>query len=383
MEDLLGDLQSGFHAALGGGIALYALSVLWFARGIRPQRPQGSGTPLVSVVVAARDEETRIDACLDGLLAQTYPACEVIVVDDGSAADRTAEKVRARIPGKLPLRLLQGQGSGKKAALALGIEAARGELILTTDADCRVPPTWVEGMAAYFAEGVGMVVGFSQISAPGQAQSRRAGWEGVDFLNLMASALGSIGQGHPLAASGQNLAFRKEAFARAGGYGRIQHRASGDDVLLLQLLRRHWRIAFSTAPGTFVVHPPSSSWRGLWQQRLRWASNAPCQARLNPGFFLYLAAIFSLNLLLALSPLLVLGGGLHPGWAGTAWGVKSLAELTLFQRASRFFGRQDLARYFPLWTLSQPFYLVLVGILGSLGFFTWKGQGHRWGKRDA
>lgn len=381
MDTLLRDLQPGFHAALGAATVIYALGVLWFARGIRPQHPEGGAAPVVSVVVAARDEEARIDACLDGLLAQTHPACEVIVVDDGSA-DRTAARVRARQAGGAQLRLLQGQGAGKKAALSLGIAAARGEFILTTDADCRVPATWAAGMAACFAEGVGMVVGFSQIGQPRAVRHWRAGWEGVDFLNLMAGALGSVGQGRALAASGQNLAFRKAAFAQVGGYGRILHRASGDDVLLLQLIRRSWRIAFSTAPETFVIHPPSPSWRGLLRQRIRWASNAPLQARLNPGFFCYLVAVFSMNLLLALSPLLVLAGGLHPGWAGMAWGMKSLAEWALFQRAARLFGRLDLGRYFPLWTLSQPFYLVLVGVLGSLGWFQWKGRGHRWGRNE-
>ena len=383
MHIISSQFQTCIEIALGLSLGCYLLGVGWFFRGIRIQVPQGKEQPLVSVVVAARNEEARLGACLDCLLQQDYPAYEVLVVDDGSQ-DRTADLVRQRQREGVPLRLLVGHGAGKKAALTMGIAAARGELILTTDADCLVPRTWVSGMAACFGPQVGMVVGFSQIGHPGQTRTSLAGWEGVDFLNLMGAALGSLSQGAAWAASGQNLAFRKEVFALVGGYHEVQHRASGDDVLLLQLVRRlgTWDIVFSTAAATFVVHPPSVSWTTLLAQRARWASNGPYQMLLNRGFFGYMAAVFALNLLLALSPLLVLGGGLSLGMAGLAWGGKILAEGLFFGRTARFFGRKDLRRYFPLWVLSQPFYLVAAGSLGSLGIFTWKGKRHRWGKRS-
>lgn len=383
MEIYLSQLQPWFHALLGLAASAYVLGVLWFAFGISPQPATGHGTPLVSVVVAVRDEEARINALLDGLEAQTYtPRCwEVIVVDDASA-DGTAAVVEARSAGYPNLRLLTGLGAGKKAALSQGIAAARGEIILTTDGDCLVPPGWVEGMAAQFSPQVAMAVGFSQIGQPGTLRQVRSGLEGVDFLTLMGAALGSASQGCALAASGQNLAFRREVFARVGGYGRIQHRASGDDVLLVQLVRRlsGWRIVFATDPGTFVIHPPSSSWRGLLAQRARWASNAPYQLFLSPGFFAYISGVFSANLLLAFAPLLVIAGGLNLGATGAAWGGKVLVEGVLCWRSASLFGRRDLIRFFPLWTLVQPFYLVLAGLLGSLGLFTWKGRKHRWGQ---
>lgn len=383
MEAYLSDWQPWFQVLLALVVAAYVLGLWWFSRGIRPQLATGQESPQISVVVAVRDEEPRIGALLDGLAAQTYPPdrWEVIVVDDASADD-TAALVEARIGGELRLRLLRGTGSGKKAALSQGIAAARGEIILTTDGDCQVPPGWVEGMAAQFGPAVQMVVGFSQIGRPGEVKGLREGLEAVDFLNLMGAALGSAGQGYALAASGQNLAFRQEAFARLGGYGPIQHRASGDDVLLLQLMRRRagGHIAFATSPATFVVHPAAVSWRALLAQRARWASNAPHQLLLNPPFFTYIAAVFGANLLLALTPLVVLAGGLSPAAAGVIWGGKILAEGIFCWRTSAFFGRRELRRFFPWWTLAQPFYLVLAGFLGSLGLFTWKGRRHLWGR---
>lgn len=383
METYLSDWQPWLQALLTTVVSAYVLGLWWFSRGIGPQSAAGQGKPQVSVVVAVRDEEVRIGALLDGLAAQTYPAnrWEVIVIDDASA-DRTPALVEARMGGVLRLRLFRGLGSGKKAALSQGIAAAGGEIVLTTDGDCQVPPGWVEGMAAQFGPEVQMVVGFSQIGIPGEARGLRAGLEAVDFLNLMGAALGSAGQGCALAASGQNLAFRQEAFTRVGGYGSIRHRASGDDVLLLQLMRRRGggRIAFATAPETFVVHPPAASWKVLLAQRARWASNAPYQLLLNPGFFGYITVVFSANLLLALAPVLVLLGGLSPETAGVVWAGKVAAEGLFCWRVTGFFNRRDLRRFFPWWTLAQPFYLVLAGLLGSLGLFTWKGRKHRWGQ---
>lgn len=384
MESYLCEWQPWLEALLGLSTAAYVGGLWWFNQGIGPQNSAGPALPEVSVVVAARDEEHRIGGLLAGLEAQTYPPghWEVIVIDDASS-DGTAAVVEARISGLLRLRLLRGEGAGKKAALSQGIAAARGEIILTTDADCQVPPGWVEGMVAHFGPQVDMVVGFSQIGRPGELKGIREGLEGVDFLNLMGAALGSAGQGCALAASGQNLAFREEAFTRVGGYGLVKHRTSGDDVLLLQLIRKlgGGHIVFATDPATYTVHPPAPSWRVLLAQRARWASNAPYQFFLNPGFFTYIAVVFSANLFLALTPFLVLTGGVGAPAAGGMWVGKALAEALLCWRTSAFFGRPELRRYFLPWTAAQPFYLVLAGVLGTLGQFTWKGRRHRWGRK--
>ena len=341
----------------------------------------------MSIVVAARDEEEGIRECLEGLVAQDYPNFEVVIVDDGST-DGTATIVEEIAAGNRLVRLLNtqdayGRSGSKKAALGLGIDASGGEIVLTTDADCAVPPTWARGMVEFFDGETGMVVGFSQIGDAKSVRGTRMGYEAVDFLCLMSCIMGSAGQGRAMAASGQNLAFRKLAFLQVGGYERVKHRASGDDVLLLQMVKRltGWGIAFSTSPETFVVHPPASSWWELFQKRLRWASNAPCQIRWDPLFFSYMVITFTMDLLLVLSPWMVLAGGLGAGWAGGSWGVKMLAELVLFRRGVDFSGRRDLLRFFPLWTLLQPLHVVVVGALGCLGIFSWKGKGHRWGRQ--
>jgi cellulose synthase/poly-beta-1,6-N-acetylglucosamine synthase-like glycosyltransferase len=389
MTAWLQDLRPVLDGTMAVCAAIYVLGVAWFVSGMRHREGRNREFPLVSIVIAARNEATRLGACLERLQAQDYPEelFEIIVVDDGSA-DQTA-RIAERAAGSFPrVRLLStqqalGWSGSKKAALGLGIQAARGELVLTTDADCLVPPTWVRGMVAYFDEGTGLVAGFSQIGPAGAIRSARMGYEALDFLCLMSCILGSAGHGHPMAASGQNLAYRKIAFRQVGGYARVQHRASGDDVLLLQLVKRftRWHTTFATAPETFAIHPPARSWSGFVQQRTRWASNAPYQLRFDPLFFVYMLVTFALSLLLLLSPLLALNGALSGGWAGGCWGAKVAAEWSICRKGTAFFARRDLRRYFPLWILLQPLLVVLIGGLGCLGMFSWKGKRHRWGRQ--
>ena len=377
--------------------AVYAAGLLSFALGVLRRRrsspPAGGDPPFVAVVVAARDEAGVVEACLEALCSQSHPAgrYEVILVDDGSG-DGTGDLARAaarRLGRDGPrVRVLDGRArygpaGSKKAALALGIDESDAELILTTDADCRVPRTWVAAMAGAFAADVGAVVGFSQIGPRGSLKGLLARWEALDFLQLMTAAAGSCILGRPMAASGQSLGFRRAAYDEVGGYSSILHRVSGDDVLLLQLIRRAggWRVAFCDDPGSHVVHPPSPGLGGFLSQRVRWASNAPFQGRLDPAFFAYILGTFGLSFGLTISPFLWAAGVLSPACTGSLWLAKAGAELGLAFIGAARFRRRDLLAVFPLWALLHPAYTTVAGGLGSLGFFRWKGRSFALGRQ--
>ena len=370
------------------GFALaYASALVWFASGLRHNTRRSAGKCSVSIVIAARDEATGIGACLQDLSAQAYPSdlLEVIVVDDDST-DETAEIVhRFALANLPPIRLMSAgaslAGGSKKRALTKGIAAAEGEIIVTTDAHCRVPPAWISELVACFAPEVGMVAGFSHLVPTGESPGFRERWETLDFLCLMGCAAGASGRGHSMGASSQNLAYRKSVFEEVGGFERVLDRVSGDDVLLLQLIRNQSsrKIAFATAAGSSVRHPVSASWRELWRQRMRWASNAPCQLRLDPLFFGYLAATFSVSLLFVSAPLLIWSNLMTPGALLVAGVLKVVADYLLLNRTASLFGKKEPLSLFWLWTLTQPFYVLLIGAAGMLGRTTWKGSRHRRG----
>ena len=203
-------------------IALLLLGVYYaglmglFAWGFRrvlqasPVQPRAEAAlPFVSVVVAARNEAASIEACLKAILANDYPAdrFELIVVDDFSD-DATAALVKQHrtssavvgsaalpdVPARLRLIRMSDQAdvpAGHKGhALACGIAAARGSLLLTTDADCRVRPGWIRAMVWCFGPDTAFVSG--PVLYP-TGTSLAGDLQALEFLGLIAVGAGAIG----------------------------------------------------------------------------------------------------------------------------------------------------------------------------------------------
>ena len=168
---------------------------------LRFARPQNIARH-ISVVVAARNEEKDIEKCLLSLLKQTYPTnrYEIIIVDDGST-DKTASIVKSFSERFANIHLLslmfdsEHKIGRKPIALAKGIAQASGEIILTTDADCIVPPQWIEIMVNHFEEGVVFVAG---PVAERDSNTFFAKMEQLEFLGLITTAAGLIGSGRPI-----------------------------------------------------------------------------------------------------------------------------------------------------------------------------------------
>ncbi len=365
---------------------IYACGLLLFFVGLYfPNRWTSVWRPFVSVVVAARNEEATIAGLLSDLRGQTYPAdrFEVIVVDDQSE-DKTADVITQAANSQRNVHLVRVEEEddtgliAKKRAMDLGIRSSLGEIILTTDADCRVLPRWIETMVSYFTEDVGMVAGFSQSGRKGEPLTTFQRIQSLDFLSLMAAAQGVLNLGLPLAASGQNLAYLRQAFDEVGGFGDIRNRISGDDVLLMQLVRKktRWSVRFAPAEESFNTAPPEPSLKSFFRQRIRWASNGPIQWRLNRMFFCYVVTTFLVNALLIISPILHAVSGQSLRIFAAALAIKIASEGLLLLKGSAVYQRRDLLRDFPLWTLFQIPYVVIAGLAGSLGLFTWKGRRH-------
>lgn len=118
-------------------------------------RSTGLAEPLVTVVVAARNEAATIARCVRSLREQTHRAVEIVVVDDGS---RDATGALAAATGAT---VLAGKGRGLGAARNLGTAVARGTIVAFLDADAYAAPDWlailVEALADPALVGVGGV----------------------------------------------------------------------------------------------------------------------------------------------------------------------------------------------------------------------------------
>ena len=195
-----------FLMVVGGGP--YLTLIVWLWLGLR--RPPDStvhGIPSVSIVIAARNEESYIEKCLVSLKDQKYDGdWEVIVVDDRST-DNTHDVISAISLGWDKLCVVSSPDPPKlfcpkKSALAAGIEIANGEILLFTDADCVVPFNWIRSMVSHFDEDVGFVAGYAAIE---KGSSFLQHVLSVENMAIGALAVGSFAQSKPLSCSGRNL----------------------------------------------------------------------------------------------------------------------------------------------------------------------------------
>lgn len=102
-------------------------------------------TPLVSIIVPVYNLETCVSACLDSLLAQTWPSLEIITVNDGST-DGTARILNAYAERRPGVRVITQDNAGVDAARYAGMDAATGEYVMFVDGDDAIFPDSVEAM---------------------------------------------------------------------------------------------------------------------------------------------------------------------------------------------------------------------------------------------
>lgn len=255
---------------------VYVGEILWLTWGLRRtarSRAAAGSEPTVSIIVAARNEEERISDCLRSLAALHYPPerLEIVVVDDRST-DRTAEIVRQFCQEHPAIRtvtsgLPEGSLQGKANALVYGIESSRGEILMFTDADCSVPPTWVEKTVGYFDGATGVVGGFTLLDA----ERAFEGMQQIDWLFLFGIASSTAGWNTPLTVIGNNLSVRRSAYDAVGGYRNIPFSVTEDYTLVQAILRTtQFKVQFPLDAGTLVHSKACQNWRQLYRQKQRW-----------------------------------------------------------------------------------------------------------------
>ena len=330
----------------------------------------------VSVVVAARNEENNIKNCIESLVNQTYSKkkYEVIVVDDRST-DKTAEVINDYCQKHSFIRLVQvkelPQGiAPKKFALETGIKAAKGEIILTTDADCIASPSWVSRIIQYFEPDVGLVAGFSPLEA-NEKPSIISRLFTLDSMSLAAVAAGSIGIAKPLTCNGRNLAYRKKVFKSVDGFQKIKQFISGDDDLFLHLVshKTNWKIRYAIDSDSIVHSKVPESFQQFANQRIRHASKG---LHYSNWLKLSLAAVYLMNVsLLFLLPVSIIFQQYFYLWL-FCFGIKSISEFFLLRKTAELFHYQKMLSVFPIAMFLHIPYVVIFGLWGQLGKFKWK-----------
>jgi len=333
-----------------------------------------SEKPFVSVVVAARNERVTMGPCLASIMNQDYPRdrYEIIVADDRSEDGTTEVLERFMETGRMltTVRIedVPKGVSPKKHALSMAVNRASGEIILQTDADCIVPETWITGMVGGFAEDVGMVLGFSPYIETGGLLNSFVRHE---YLWNAALAAGSAALGCGTHATGRNLAFRREAFTGAGGYGESREILSGDDTLFLHRLREKtkYRVAVVTDPGTYVMTRAPEGLGTFLRQRIRHMSTGRF---FHPGLVSLGVVVYGFHALLGASFFLSFPSAPVFGLFCSVAGWKTALDALAAWRVRDVLGLEVQWRRFVVNEFLLIYYMAVVPLLGLIVPVRWK-----------
>jgi len=189
----------------------------------------------VSIIICARNEAENLQNFLPSILEQSYPDFEVIVVNDCS--EDNSYVILSNYQTKYPhLRISNVNKDpkfthNKKFAQFIGIKAARNEILLFTDSDCKPESDkWLEGMTSHFDSKTSFVLGYGgYLSEKGFLNK----YIRYDSLTIAMQYLGMAIRGLPYMGVGRNLAYRRSVFFENKGFGSHNHIVSGDDDLFV------------------------------------------------------------------------------------------------------------------------------------------------------
>ena len=330
----------------------------------------------VSIIVAARDEEANIAKTINDLVAQRYPRAltEIIIIDDHST-DHTAEIVLSYADQNVKLIKLnedRALNSYKKKAIQTAIGTCSGELIVTTDADCRMGESWLSTIVNLYEQKK-----YKMISSPVAYFQEKSFFErlqSLEFLYLIGLGASTIGNKQPSTCNGANLAYEKATFYEVGGFQGIDDLASGDDELLLHKIAAKYpdRIGFLKNREAIVYTHAKENLSAFIQQRRRWASKSTRYK--NKAIIVLGVLIWIFNLSI---PSNFITGLFFPGFLTITFYqllVKMVLETLFLWDVTGFAKRRSLLILIPILNVLHILYMVYIGIAGNSGKYNWKGR---------
>jgi len=218
----------------------------------------------VSVIIPTYNMGWKLRKCLEGLEKQAYPkeAYEIIVVDDGSTDD-----TKSIIEG-FRIRYCFQENRGPATARNRGVEMAKGDIVLFTDADCIPNDNWIQNMASPFQNPEIIAVKGTYKT---KQQSLWARFAQIEFNERYKMLLKHE---YIDMVDTYSAGYRKEAFLSVGGFDTSFPFPNNEDTdLSYKLSLRGSKMVFnphaivwhSGHPDTLKTYSKLKFWRGYWR----------------------------------------------------------------------------------------------------------------------
>jgi len=225
----------------------------------------------VSVVITSKDDYYYLKKHLPIILEQDYPDYEVVLVNDRSD-DETGDLLK-QLSDKYPhLKVVNMSFSvsfypGKKFPLSIGIKSAKNELLLLTDADCKInSKNWIRNMQQGFDESTQIILGYGPYQPKkGFLNTLIRYYSFFTASQYLSFALAKM----PYMGVGRNLAYRKSLFYKNNGFISHYKVPSGDDDLFINETANNSNVKICINPDSFTYSEPKTTFSQWIKQKRR------------------------------------------------------------------------------------------------------------------
>ena len=233
-----------------------------------------SETRAFSIIICAHNEYHNLQSLIPILLSQNYPHFEIIIVDHDSKDDTkdfitSFQKKTNRIEYLYCPR--DKKSEGKKHALLKGIQAAKYDHLIFTDADCQPQSDrWIELYNQYFHQKE-IVLGYGPYQKGPGLLNKIIRFDtfqiGVQYFSFAKCGIAYMGVG-------RNMAYKKELYLRTGGFQNHLDLKSGDDDLFIQEAAEKNNIGVCLDKEHHCISQAKETWIGFWNQKRRHLSTS-------------------------------------------------------------------------------------------------------------
>jgi poly-beta-1,6-N-acetyl-D-glucosamine synthase len=321
--------------------------------------------PMFTVVIPFKNEAENLPVLFQSIERAFYHSgkglVEVIGVDDHS--DDTGlewlKSYQQKAPFSLKILQLDPSEFGKKKAIDRAVNSAATTFIITIDADCQVPESWLLDWHKAFSLDANLYVGL--VIQRSSMKSLSGIQQEVEGMMLQGITQGSASLGIPLLCSGANLGYERDYYLQCQPYNDNFSIASGDDMFFLQKAKEQGgRIL---AVNSLVFTSVASDWETYMKRSVRWSAKI---SSLNNTLLSATAYItFLANLFFITGWFVFLFEGSK--WVLLTVLIKFFVDFFCLFFLSLNFKRLKLVIFAPLIAIAYPVYLLLVGV-GQLGY---------------
>lgn len=332
-----------------------------------------------SVVISARNEAGFISQCLQSIIKQNYASdkFEIIVINDHSTDDTLEILSQFKIQNSIPMHRDNisiidladfDKINNKKQAINKGIEQAKFDYIILTDADCTRGTNWLKTINQFIN-----ISNAKMVYAPVEFATKNIfeKLQALEFAGLVGVGAAAMELKYPNMCSAANLIFEKKVFFEVNGYADNMHVISGDDEFLMHKFFKKYpkQVQFIHQKEAIVLTGANGTLSQLTEQRKRWVSKSTKYENRYITFILIMAYFYNISMVV----------NLFIDWhlALNQIIFKTLIEGIFLVTILKLFGKTKLILLLPLAEIFHVLYVIIIGIWANFGTYNWKGRTHK------